>query len=195
MSASTLMSANTVMSASTAMSAHAVTVPRSDAGRAGSRVRRAGTRPRAELVRLDAALADLERAEQLLGEARRLQRSDPRASFELAHRAALKAAGVVVQEANRHRTRRLPLNVWIALTRCGAMHRAWAQEAEPMVAERRRLDARADALPDPRLLSEHLEATARRTVGVRAEVLMQLTPDAQADDAQTNVPAASRSVA
>lgn len=135
---------------------------------------------RADLARLDRALAELERAEGLLAHARRERDTDPRAAFELVHRAALRAAGVVIDQANRHRRRKLPLNAWVALSRCGGVHRRWAQEVEPMVAERRRLDADAAAMPDLDLLDLHCRTTAERIAGVRAEITMALLPGAGA---------------
>jgi len=144
---------------------------------AGASARRAS---RADLARLDHALAELERAEGLLARARNQRDEDPRAAFELVHRAALRAAGVVIDQANRERRRKLPLNAWVALSRCGAVHRRWAQEVEPMVAERRRLDADAAALPDLDLLDLHGRTTAERIAGVRAEITMTLLPGAGA---------------
>lgn len=120
-----------------------------------------------DLARLDADLHALERARALLREGELRAASDPRAAFELTHRAALKAAGVVIEQANRERRRRLPLNVWTALARCGLEQRRWAQEAAPFVAERARLDADSTAQPDPRLLAEHRAMTARRIEAIR----------------------------
>lgn len=132
---------------------------------------------RADLARLDRALTELERAQRCIEEAERLRASDPRAAFELAHRGALRAAGVVIEQANRTRTRRLPLNVWAALSRCGAHHRAWSIEAAPMVAERARLDRASGARPDPVLLEAHCRRTRERIEGIRAEVTMSLLPE------------------
>lgn len=131
---------------------------------------------RAELARLDAALVTLERSESLLLQARSLSTEDPRAAFELVHRAALRAAGVVIDEANRSRKRRLPLNAWVALSRCGEVHRAWGEEAAPLVAERARLAAHPDAPADAALLQAHLRMTSQRIAAVRAEVTLALLP-------------------
>lgn len=133
---------------------------------------------RDDLARLDRALAELERAQCLVEEAERLRDEDPRSAFELAHRGALRAAGVVIEEANRSRVRRLPLNAWAALARCGAHHRSWSLAVAPMVAERDRLDRDGSALPDPLLLEAHYRLTRERIEGIRAEVTMGLLPEA-----------------
>lgn len=137
----------------------------------------AGLRTPPHLIRLDRALAELERALGLVEQAERRRETDARAAFELAHRGALRAAGVVIEEANRARRRRLPLNAWDALSRCGAHHRAWAQEAAPMVAERARLDRDEGAVPDLGLLDEHCRRTRERIEGVRVEITLALMPD------------------
>ncbi|MCL6422058.1 hypothetical protein Bequi_01415 [Brachybacterium sp. JHP9] len=130
---------------------------------------------RLELIRLDQDLAALERAQQLLHQARSVRRDDPRAAFELIHRSALRTAGVLVARANRTRRRSLPLNVWKALDRMGASTRPWALEASAFVAERDRLDRDQHAVPDPQLLQAHLEGTAHRIASVRAQLLSELT--------------------
>lgn len=141
---------------------------------------RAGGRSRAaDLRRADADLIALEHAEQLLRRARAVRGEDPRTAFELTHRAALRTAGVVIERANRERKRRLPLNAWAALERCGPMHRRWSAETAPMVAERDRLAAGPAALPDPLLLEEHLSVTAERITALRAELAVALLPAPQ----------------
>lgn len=135
-------------------------------------------RVREDLARLDRALVVLERSEALVAEAATLREVDPRAAFELVHRAALRAAGVVIDEANRGRVRRLPLNAWAALRRCGEVHRAWAEEVAPMVAERARLDAHPEARVDPALLDAHARSTRERIAAVRAEITVALLPAA-----------------
>lgn len=112
------------------------------------------------LARLDQDLVDLHRAEELLAQARRVQREDPRAAFEAVHRAALRGAGILVRHANHERRRKLPLNVWVALERIGGAAAARAAEVVPLVAERARLERDAHAVPDPMLLRRHLEQTA-----------------------------------
>lgn len=129
------------------------------------------------LRRLDAQLDVLDRAEALLREGEALRASDPRAAYEAIHRAALRAAGVVVARANEERRRRLPLNAWKALARIGGVHRDWAEEMVELVAERDRLARRSDAVPDPQLLERHRELTARRIVAVREEVLQASLPE------------------
>lgn len=147
--------------------------------RAGGRVTPA--RPvrsvRADLDRLDHALAQLERAERQVAEAEALLAADPRAAFELAHRGALRAAGVVIEQANRSRSRRLPLHAWTALSRCGTHHRRRAEAAAPMVAERARLDRDPTAQPDPAMVEQHCRATREHIEGIRAEVIMTLLPE------------------
>lgn len=133
-------------------------------------------RVREDLERLDRALVVLERCESLLVEAEQLREEDPRASFELVHRAALRAAGVVIEQANRGRVRRLPLNAWTALSRCGELHREWAAEVAPMVAERSRLDAHPEARVDPALRDAHARRTRERIAAVRAEITVALLP-------------------
>ena len=108
---------------------------------------------RLRLARLDQDQADLERARDLLRQGRSRREDDPRAAFELVHRAALRGAGVLVSRANRERRRALPLNVWTALERLGG-------PLAPLVAERARLDRDGSARPDPELLRSHLEGTA-----------------------------------
>lgn len=115
---------------------------------------------RLRLARLDQDQADLERARDLLRQGRALQVEDPRAAFELVHRAALRGAGVLVARANRERRRALPLNVWAALERLGGEDAARAEQLAPLVAERMRLDRDGAARPDPVLLADHLEGTS-----------------------------------
>lgn len=131
------------------------------------------------LTRLDRVLDELDRAMALVLAAERTRAVDPRGAFELAHRGALRAAGVVIEHANRGRTRRLPLNAWTAISRCGARHRAWAQGMEPMVAERARLDRDPSAQPDPVLLDEHCRSTRERIEALRIEMAMALLPGEQ----------------
>lgn len=135
---------------------------------------------RERLALLDRALDELDRAQSLLDRAEAVADTDPRAAFELAHRAALRAAGVVIDRANRARRRRLPLNAWQALSRLGATHRDWAREVEPMVAERRRLDGNEGAVPDLDLLARHCRSTRERIAAVRAETVMAHLPEAGA---------------
>ncbi|MDO5663162.1 MAG: SAV_6107 family HEPN domain-containing protein [Brachybacterium sp.] len=134
----------------------------------------AGREHARRLRHADEDLARLEQAEALLADAREQRDSDPRRAFEAAHRAALRAAGVVVAGANRSRVRPLPLNVWTALGRIGPEHRAWVEEAAPMVAERDRLLRSDAAHPDPALLDAHLRATGERISAVRSRLLMDL---------------------
>jgi hypothetical protein len=129
-----------------------------------------------ELTRLDQDLAVLARAEQLLAQADRTSHDDPRTSYELIHRAALKAAGVLVTRANRTRRRRLPLNVWTALDRLGGAQRTWAQEAAEFVVERDRLDRDPHAEPDPVLLARHRDLTAAHVEAVRDLLVDDLMP-------------------
>lgn len=111
------------------------------------------------LARLDQDQADLDRARDLLRQGRSQVDSDPRAAFELIHRAALRGAGVLVSRANRERRRALPLNVWTALERLGGQDAERAEQLDPLVAERARLDREGSALPDPGLLRSHLAET------------------------------------
>ena len=115
---------------------------------------------RLRLARLDQDQADLERARDLLRQGRSRREDDPRAAFELVHRAALRGAGVLVSRANRERRRALPLNVWTALERLGGPEAERARQLAPLVAERARLDRDGSARPDPELLRSHLEGTA-----------------------------------
>ncbi|MBK0330527.1 hypothetical protein I8D64_03840 [Brachybacterium sp. MASK1Z-5] len=130
----------------------------------------------AELVHLDQDLAALERAEAMLARAQELAGTDPRASYELVHRAALRTAGVLVTRANRTRRRKLPLNVWTALDRMGGDRRRWAEDASRFVVERDRLDRDQRATPDPVLLALHREGTRARIAQVREELLASLAP-------------------
>lgn len=134
-------------------------------------------RPSRALQLLDAELDILDRAEAMLREGESLVLTDPRAAYELVHRAALRAAGVVVSRANRDRRRRLPLNAWTALARVGGEHRAWSEEMMELVAERDRLSRREDATPDPVLLARHRDLTTRRIRMVREEVLEASLPE------------------
>lgn len=120
--------------------------------------------------RLDADLAAWERAEQMRVAAEALAATDPRGAFEMVHRAALKGAGVLVEQANRERRRRLPLNVWEALARVDGEGASRAQQVQAMVAERARLDRDPTATPDPSLLRSHLEQTGRHLLLVRSRV-------------------------
>lgn len=135
---------------------------------------RAGARPSALLQRLQADLQSLDHAEALLARARSLSREDPRAAFEVVHRAALRGAGVLVERANRERSRRLPLNVWTALERIGPLGVQRAREVQVMVQERARLDRDDRALPTPALLTAHLDGTARHLEAVRRQLGAEL---------------------
>ncbi|ATG55329.1 hypothetical protein CFK41_11555 [Brachybacterium ginsengisoli] len=129
---------------------------------------------RLRLARLDQDQADLDRARDLLHQGRMLMDSDPRGAFELIHRAALRGAGVLVSRANRERRRALPLNVWTALERLGGEDAERAEELGPLVHERARLDRDASAMPDPALLSGHLEGTAAHLEAVARRLLEDL---------------------
>ncbi|PWH06781.1 hypothetical protein DEO23_07650 [Brachybacterium endophyticum] len=130
----------------------------------------------AELLHLDQDLAALETAQALLSRARDIEHGDPRGSYELVHRAALRTAGVLVTRANRTRRRKLPLNVWTALDRMGGERRRWAESAARFVVERDRLDRDSRAIPDPYLLALHRESTSERIDQVRRELLDSLAP-------------------
>ena len=123
------------------------------------------------LAQLDQDQADLERARDLLQQARILEGIDPREGFELVHRAALRGAGVLVARANRSRRRRLPLNVWTALEKLGGEEAERAEALRPLVAERSRLDRDAHALPAPELLRRHLEETSAHLDHVARELV------------------------
>jgi hypothetical protein len=151
------------MTTTTARGRHAGTMLRSDARSL-----------RLLLARLDQDQADLERARQLLQQARELADLAPREAFELAHRAALRGAGVLVARANRERRRALPLNVWTALGRLGGEDAEHAERLAPLVAERARLDRDHGALPDPVLLAQHLEGTAAHLDRVAERLLEDL---------------------
>ncbi|GAA4530901.1 SAV_6107 family HEPN domain-containing protein [Brachybacterium paraconglomeratum] len=126
---------------------------------------------RLRLARLDQDQADLERARDLLEQARAAVQEDPREAFELAHRAALRGAGVLVARANRERRRPLPLNVWTALERLGKEDAERAESLAPLVSERKRLDRNPSALPDPDLLELHLEGTAAHLAQISQRLL------------------------
>lgn len=126
------------------------------------------------LAQLDQDQADLERARDLLQQARMLEGIDPREAFELVHRAALRGAGVLVARANRARRRRLPLNVWSALERLGGEDAERAAALGPLVAERARLDRDASAQPEPALLRRHLEETAAHLDRVAQQLVADL---------------------
>ncbi|ATG52530.1 hypothetical protein CFK38_14135 [Brachybacterium vulturis] len=135
----------------------------------------AGTRAlRLRLARLDQDQADLERARELLRQGRSQLEADPRAAFELIHRAALRGAGVLVSRANRERRRALPLNVWTALERLGGQDAERAEQLDPLVAERARLDREGASLPDPVLLHRHLEGTGAHLETVAQRLLEDL---------------------
>jgi hypothetical protein len=142
---------------------------------AGAALRSDARSLRLLLARLDQDQADLERARQLLQQARELSAVAPREAFELVHRAALRGAGVLVARANRERRRALPLNVWTALERLGGEEAERAEALAPLVAERTRLDRDAASTPDPALLEQHLEETAAHLDRV-AEKLLQGLP-------------------
>ncbi|ASK67217.1 hypothetical protein CFK39_13330 [Brachybacterium avium] len=126
------------------------------------------------LARLDQDQADLERARELLRQGRSQLEEDPREAFELIHRAALRGAGVLVSRANRERRRALPLNVWTALARLGGPDAERAEQLEPLVAERMRLDREVSAQPDPELLRSHLEGTGAHLELVAQRLLEDL---------------------
>lgn len=136
----------------------------------------ADARPlRRRLVLLDQDQADLDRARELLRQAREHAEEAPRDAFELVHRAALRGAGVLVSRANRERRRPLPRNVWSALERLGGDEVSRAEEVAPMVAERARLDRDLSLPPDPALLGRHLECTAAH-LDLVAERLLEDLP-------------------
>ena len=123
------------------------------------------------LAQLDQDQADLERARELLRQGQELSLVAPREAFELVHRAALRGAGVLVARANRDRRRRLPLNVWTAMSRLGPEEIARADQLGPLVTERMRLDRDASALPDPDLLQRHIEGTAAHLEQISQQLL------------------------
>lgn len=131
---------------------------------------------RRRLALLDQDQADLERARELLAQARIAAPLAPREAFELAHRSALRGAGILVARANRERKRKLPLNVWAALDRLGPDGRDRAAALAPLVAERARLDRDLGAQPDPGLLEQHLDGTAAHLDLVAAALLDDLPP-------------------
>ena len=98
----------------------ATTTARGRGRHAGTALRSDARSLRLLLARLDQDQADLERARQLLQQARELSAVAPREAFELVHRAALRGAGVLVARANRERRRALPLN---GVIRTGAPRR------------------------------------------------------------------------
>ena len=126
---------------------------------------------RLRLARLDQDQADLERARDLLEQARAAVHGDPREAFELVHRAALRGAGVLVARANRERRRPLPLTVWTALARLGGEEVERAESLAPLVSERMRLDRDPSALPAPDLLERHLEETATHLAQISGRLL------------------------
>lgn len=123
------------------------------------------------LAQLDQDQADLERARDLLRQGQELSPVAPREAFELVHRAALRGAGVLVARANRGRRRRLPLNVWTAMSRLGPEEAARAEQLGPLVTERMRLDRDAGTLPDPDLLQRHIEGTATHLEQIAQQLL------------------------
>lgn len=129
---------------------------------------------RLRLARLDQDQADLDRARELLRQGGALLEDDPRGAYELIHRAALRGAGVLVSRANRDRRRALPLNVWTALERLGGQDAERAAQLGPLVAERARLDRDGAALPDPSLLSSHLDGTAAHLEEIARRLLEDL---------------------
>lgn len=134
-----------------------------------------GPAVRTVLARFDADQADLHRARQMLTAGEALLEEDPRAAFELVHRAALRGAGVLVARANRDRRRRLPLNVWVALARIDVEGRDRAAELVPLVTERARLDRDPSAQPETLLLAEHVEGTRAHLQRV-GEILLEDLP-------------------
>lgn len=129
------------------------------------------------LVQLDEDMAALQRARDLLQQGRDRAATDPRAAFELVHRAALRGAGVLVTRANRERRRKLPLNVWTALERIGGPEAERSGQMAPLVAERQRLDRALAAQPDPLLLRRHLDQTAEHLDRVGHRLVEQLPGD------------------
>lgn len=116
--------------------------------------------------------AALDRAAQLLREADAANTSAER--FELAHRASLRAAGVLVARANRRRRRPLPLNVWTALRRLGAEGDSLADAFAPLVTQRERLARDADAEVPAQLLADQRELAAGLIARVREVLLEEL---------------------
>lgn len=143
-------------------------------GGAAARVSSNARSRRLRLARLDQDQADLERARDLLRQGRSQLEGDPRAAFELVHRAALRGAGVLVSRANRERRRPLPMNVWAALERLGGQDAERAEQLGPLVAERMRLDRERSALPDPELLRVHLEGTGAHLEAIAQRLLADL---------------------
>jgi SAV_6107-like HEPN len=129
---------------------------------------------RLRLAHLDQDQADLDRARDLLRQARAAADPDPREAFELVHRSALRGAGILVARANRDRRRKLPLNVWTALDRLGGEDAERAAVLVPLVAERARLDRDPASVPDPELLRLHLEETAQHLDEVSRRLLTDL---------------------
>lgn len=116
--------------------------------------------------------AQVDRAVALLQQAQAA--SDLAERFELAHRAALRAAGVLVARANRERRRPLPLNVWTALRRLGEEGTALAESFAPLVRLRERLARDTDAdIPAP-LLEKQRELTEQLIARVREQLLKDL---------------------
>lgn len=152
----------------------ATTTARGRGRHAGTALRSDARSLRLLLARLDQDQADLERARQLLQQARELSAVAPREAFELVHRAALRGAGVLVARANRERRRALPLNVWSALERLGGEDAARAETLAPLVAERTRLDRDQSVLPDPELLEQHLAQTSSHLDRVAERLLEDL---------------------
>jgi len=152
-----------------------ITAGSRERGAAGGRGTAVPRSLRAHLAHLDADQACLQRARQLLQQGRELSATEPRDAFELAHRAALRGAGVLVTRANRERRRPLPLNVWRALERIGGSAAERSAELTELVAERERLDRDPAAQPDPVLLERHLEQTARHLEQV-ADLLLEELP-------------------
>src|SRR5690625_7917113 len=103
-----------------------ITAGSRERGAAGGRGTAVPRSLRAHLAHLDADQACLQRARQLLQQGRALSATEPRDAFELAHRAALRGAGVLVTRANRVPHRPLPPNVLRALERiaCSAAERS-----------------------------------------------------------------------
>lgn len=129
---------------------------------------------RIQLAQLDEDQAALDRARQLLQHGRELSTSQPRDAYELAHRAALRGAGVLVTRSNRERKRKLPLNVWKALERIGGSAAERAAELTELVAERDRLSHHPSAQPDALLLARHLEQTQRHLDQIAEQLLSEL---------------------
>lgn len=75
--------------------------------------------------------------------------------FELAHRAALRTAGVLIRRNELGARRRPPLNAWEALAVTTQEGVWWAHRFEPYVRLRAGLDPASHEGPDPDLVERH----------------------------------------